>query len=255
MSSSPERVGRAVRVIRGSARTEPVVHGCAAGGLRGAPAKVVGEDALLRHPGDVAATDPGAEDAAAAEAGRASFEEGRLAGNAEAMASVEARRAEAFAGLAAELGRAAAAAAGLRGAVLGEVLGDAAELAVTLAEVLVGHELVMRAAPARDAIERALGVAPRGADLVVHVHPDCGLRDKEIAALAASRDVRVVHDPSVDPDGCRVSVGACEIDVQIPAAIERVRQALDRLLPPPGMLPAHPGRTRPRTGSARGSAA
>lgn len=218
MSSSPRSSWppRAARVIRrpGSALPPaPVVHAHGMLPPTATSERATSLDALL---------------AAAQEEG---FEAGRQAGLAEAAAGIDAQRAAAVADAAARLGRAAAGLGDVRAQVVEEVVGDVVGLAFELLEVLVGRELALAETPGRDAVVRALSLAPDRHDLVVRIHPECGLDDEAIAVLAAGRSVRVVRDPDVDPNGCEVTAGPCHIDVQLPAALERVRRCLDDVRP------------------------
>ncbi len=170
-------------------------------------------------------------DAVVEAARREAFEEGRRAGAAEVRSSVETARAAMARRTAMQLEEASRQVATLRAQVVDEVVDDLSDLVVDLAEVLVGRELALGASAAREALARALALAPRGPELVVQVHPDCGLDDEEIAGAAAGTQVAIVRDPAVDLHGCRITAGGCQIDAQIPAALERVRAAVDALRP------------------------
>jgi flagellar biosynthesis/type III secretory pathway protein FliH len=182
---------------------------------------------------------------------REAFEEGRRTGAAEVRASVETARAAMARRTAMQLEEASRQVATLRAQVVDEVVDDLAELVVDLAEVLVGRELAVGASAAREAIARALALAPTGPELVVSVHPDCGLEDADIAGAAVGRQVTVLRDPSIDLHGCRIMAGGCQVDAQIPAALERVRAAVDALRP---VLTAAAAATTV-TGGANGGAA
>lgn len=159
------------------------------------------------------------------------FDAGREAGLAEAAAGIDARRAGAVVAAAARISGAAEELTDVRAQVVDEVVDDVVGLAFELLEVLVGRELALAGSPARDAVVRALALAPDRHGLVIRVHPDCALDDDELGALAADPTVRVERDPVIDPEGCQVTVGACHIDVQLPAALERVRRCLEELRP------------------------
>jgi flagellar biosynthesis/type III secretory pathway protein FliH len=162
---------------------------------------------------------------------REAFEEGRRAGAAEVRSSVETARAAMARRTAMQLEEASRQVAALRAQVVDEVVNDLSALVVDLAEVLVGRELAIGASAAREAIARALALAPSGPELVVSVHPDCGLEDQDIVGAAVGRQVTILRDPSIDLHGCRIMAGGCQIDSQIPAALERVRAAVDALRP------------------------
>lgn len=223
MSSSPSfsRRPRAARVIRRPGSVLP-------------PAPMVHSHGLL--PPTSASEPVTSLEVLLAAAREEAFEAGREAGLAEAADGIEAQRAAAVAEAAARIGRTAASLRDVRSQVVDEVVGDVVGLAFELLEVLVGRELALAGTPARDAVVRALALAPDRHDLVVRVHPDCGLDDEAIAALAEHPSVMVVRDAGVDPNGCQVTAGACHIDVQLPAALARVRRCLEEL---------HPGGVRP----------
>jgi len=224
MSSLSERV-RTERVIRGGGRTVPLSP------VRAAP------PAPQPSTSTSTSTARPTIDELVEQARKEAFEEGKAAGAAEVRASAEAARTAAVRRAAAQLEHAARQVGRLRSQIVDEVVGDLASLVTDVAELLIGRELELSETAARDAIVRALALAPRGSDLVVHVHPDCGLDDDEVAELAAGTQgtagaqVCVVRDLEVDVHGCRVVAGGCDIDAQIPAALARVRSALDELLP------------------------
>jgi len=167
------------------------------------------------------------------EARRAGHEEGREAGLAEAAASAEATRMAAAARAADMLTATAARVGDQREAVVAELVSDVVTLAFDLLEVLVGREAVLAAAPGRDAVARALALAPEGEDLVVRVHPDSGVDVAEIEELVDDPRVTVVHDADVEATGCLVTVGSCHIDAQIAPALARVRACLASVAGPP----------------------
>lgn len=226
MSSSPSSAAagrtagfppaRSVRVIR---RT---------GGLL-PPASVVAPRASVPA---MALTEPGTSLEALLDATRQeAFGAGRQDGLEEASRAAEARRTDALVEAVGRVSRLTVDLAALRVEVVDEVVGDAVDLAFELLEVLVGRELALATDPVRDAVTRALALVPGGQDLVVRLHPDSVLGDRDVAELVVGAQVDVVRDPDVDPWGCRVSAGACNIDAQIPSALERVRHCLDELRP------------------------
>jgi flagellar assembly protein FliH len=128
--------------------------------------------------------------------------------------------------------------------VLGALVAAAQDLrsrdAVTLAELddvvvgfafdvagaVVGHELAAESDPGRAAIARAIGLAPDRGDVVVRLHPDDVATLGEVVTLAPGRDLTIVPDASVQPNGCLLDVGACRVDAQIAPALDRVRTVL-----------------------------
>jgi flagellar assembly protein FliH len=98
--------------------------------------------------------------------------------------------------------------------------------ALEVAEQLIGHELAATAEPGRDALARAVALAPDRGDLVARLNPAdlAGLESAE--DLVPGREVAIVADPSVAPGGCILDVGACRIDAQLGPALDRVRSVL-----------------------------
>ena len=89
-------------------------------------------------------------------------------------------------------------------------------------EAVLDRELALAKNPGRDAVTRALALAPNG-DAVVRLNP---ADVKTLGSVSFGRELSVVADPSVEPAGAVVEVGACRIDAQIGTALERVRDAL-----------------------------
>ncbi|MGG5259660.1 FliH/SctL family protein [Phycicoccus avicenniae] len=139
-------------------------------------------------------------------------------------------RARTFAAALAGLGRATDAA--VAGLTVRDVLDTAAVLAVDIAEALIGHHLEVDGCAARDAVARALAEVPRGAAVVVRVHPEDAalvVEDPDaLAALAPTATLEVVADPSVGRGGCLADVGDRTVDAQLSSALARVREVLGR---------------------------
>ncbi|BEP14265.1 hypothetical protein acdb102_25760 [Acidothermaceae bacterium B102] len=105
---------------------------------------------------------------------------------------------------------------------------DVVDFALQLAEAIIGRELQLSATPWRDAIRRSLLLAPPETEIKLRLHP------ADAAAAQADEDlmselsplVRIVVDHTVERSGAVAEAGACRIDAQISAAVERVRAAL-----------------------------
>jgi flagellar assembly protein FliH len=110
--------------------------------------------------------------------------------------------------------------------VVDEIERQAAALAVDLAEALVGHHLLLGGCAARDAIARALRLAPDDAVATVRLHPDDAAALAGDVGLAAGRPLTVVADSTVEPGGCVVDCGARRIDAQTGPALRRLHEAL-----------------------------
>jgi len=211
-SSKPARS----RVMRGAATLD----------MRRAPFEV---DLTTSSP--LAGVDRAKVDEAVAEGYRAGFEsghgEGYQAGLAAARRDVEAQ-AEAELGalrLAAEaLATAVTQACEAQTIAFHDLEDEVTAAAFAIAEAVLDRELAVAAKPGRDAVARALALAPTG-DAVARLHPD---DIATVGSLEAGREVRLVVDPSVERGGAIVEVGACTIDAQLGSAMARVRKALDQ---------------------------
>lgn len=131
--------------------------------------------------------------------------------------------------VAASLATLAAAAAALQereALEVDEIERQATALAVDLAEALVGHHLRVGDCTARDAIARALRLAPDDAVATVRLHPDDAAALAGEAAPAAGRPLTVVADSTVEPGGCVVDCGDRRIDAQTGPALRRLHEAL-----------------------------
>jgi flagellar assembly protein FliH len=100
--------------------------------------------------------------------------------------------------------------------------------AFEVAEQIIGRELACATDPGRDAVSRALMLAPGDAPIVVRVNPaDYAALDSAWVASLPSR-VSVAPDRSVEAAGAVAAVGAVRIDAQLSAAVGRVRDVLAR---------------------------
>ncbi len=98
--------------------------------------------------------------------------------------------------------------------------------AMQIAEVIVGHVLADPDGRGRDAIARALALAPVHGDVTARLHPAdiAVLGDPD--DLAPGRVLVIVPDPSLSPGDCVVDVASCRVDARVSAAIERAREVL-----------------------------
>lgn len=207
--------------------------------LRGAAASVASGSSLghasIAHLAPLDAAAAAVVEEAATEARRLAHEQGFAAGLADGMAEADERIRTHEAARTAACDRAmqaaAAAAADLRSrhaVALAEIEDAVVELAFELATAVVGRELELAASPGRDAVARALALAPPAGPATVRLHPVDADTIGSMTDLAPGRDVVVVPDGSVEPAGCIVEVGACTVDAQISTALERAREALAR---------------------------
>jgi flagellar assembly protein FliH len=163
------------------------------------------------------------------QARRLGFEAGRSAALQDATVRAEDARASASKFTAERLMELATQVARDRAALVEEILGEYVDLAFELTRTLVDDDLALRDDAVREAVVRALHLAPPDEDLVVRVHPDAGICADELTELTAGSRISVREDASIEPGGCIVEAGACRIDGQTGAALERVRTELAKL--------------------------
>ena len=96
--------------------------------------------------------------------------------------------------------------------------------AVVLAETLVGRELTQIDGRGRDAIARALALAPDRGFVTARLHPADIAVLGDPAQLEFGRSLEIVPDPSLSPGDCIVEVGACRVDARLAPALERLRE-------------------------------
>jgi flagellar assembly protein FliH len=114
---------------------------------------------------------------------------------------------------------------------LADIEDEVAALAFELATALIGRELASAQNPGRDAVARALGLAPHRVDVIIRLHPDDAALVPDPAELAPGRGVTMVADPGVERGGCVLDAGGAHVDAQLGPALERVRAALDVPVP------------------------
>ena len=115
-----------------------------------------------------------------------------------------------------------------RSAAVSVAESDVVEFALQLAEAIIGRELEAAGAPYRDAIRRCLMLTPPDTEVVLRLNPEDAAAAKADEDLMAGLSplVRIVADHTVERSGAIADAGACRIDGQISAAVERVRAAL-----------------------------
>ncbi len=100
-------------------------------------------------------------------------------------------------------------------------------LALHLAEEIVGRELRACDDVVLAAVERSLSLVPDRGDVVLRVNPDDLAVVLESTGSMGHRagDVQIVADAAVGRGGCVASCGALQVDAQLPAVFERLRDA------------------------------
>jgi flagellar assembly protein FliH len=161
-------------------------------------------------------------EAARLEAAARGYEDGHAAGRDEAIASV---RQDAQM-LLAQLGAAVQSLEDGRQVSFDRLTDDVARFAFATVEAILDRELALAGHPVRDAIERALRVAPNRLDAVVVVHPDDLETLGAVDDIAGARTVEIVTDNTIERGGCIVRIADCEIDAQLSRALDRLRGVL-----------------------------
>lgn len=148
--------------------------------------------------------------------------EGRLRGEAEVREELRARFAEWIAALD----------AGLHDLVRrdrelsAELAAVAVDLALEVAASVLEREVQSSIDPGRDALVRALALAPEEGALVARLHPDDLERIGGIGDLVAPDRITLLADPGIGAGGCLIEAGAARIDARVEAALVRVREVL-----------------------------
>lgn len=102
------------------------------------------------------------------------------------------------------------------------------ELAVQIAEALVGHHLQVGECAARDAVMRALSQVPRRASVTLRMNPD---DYDDVTAITGDimewTIAEVVADPTVAHGDAIAMATNLEVEASLEGALERVRKALN----------------------------
>jgi flagellar assembly protein FliH len=104
---------------------------------------------------------------------------------------------------------------------------DVVDLAFAVVSELLGRELEVAEAPARDALRRCLSLAPDRGEAIARVNPEDLETLTSVGEMAPGRRIEFVADASIERGGAVMEVNACRIDGQLAPALERVRQALN----------------------------
>jgi flagellar biosynthesis/type III secretory pathway protein FliH len=105
------------------------------------------------------------------------------------------------------------------------------DLAVAMAESLVGRELAATDDVVVDRARTAIALAPDRGTIVLRANPaDVPQLELNLRSLAVGKStpIRLAPDPSVELGGCVLVAGALEIDAQLSHAFERVREVFEQ---------------------------
>ncbi len=101
-----------------------------------------------------------------------------------------------------------------------------ASAAFDLACALLGRELELARSPGRDAVARALSLAPATERFALHLNPADIETLGDLEDLLAGRQCVLVPDPSVESGGCLLEAKDCQVDARLSTAVGRARQAM-----------------------------
>ncbi|MFI5911203.1 FliH/SctL family protein [Dactylosporangium sp. NPDC051541] len=159
-----------------------------------------------------------AREAAAADAARAAREAAELA---EAHRQVVERALHAIGAAAMSLeGRAVAAAHDIEEQILAT--------AFAIAEAVLTRELRTAAEPGRDALARALALAPSASPVTVRLNPADRLTIGQTELVIGGRTVTLVDDPGLGPGDAVALCDATTVDARLGPALDRVREVLQQ---------------------------
>lgn len=115
------------------------------------------------------------------------------------------------------------------GATAGALAERMVDLALAVAESVIGRELQIATAAGRDALVRAMTVAPDRGQAVARLHPVDVATLREADHIIGGRPIDIVADESIERGGSIVTVGSTSIDAQLSTALERVRVELQSI--------------------------
>lgn len=99
------------------------------------------------------------------------------------------------------------------------------ELALEIAEAVLGHEVAAATDPGAEAIARCLEMAPVSGDVVAQLHPADLAQLGEVTAMA-NRKLSITADPTLKRGDAIVTVEDATIDGRLSESLRRVGEAL-----------------------------
>jgi len=153
----------------------------------------------------------------------AGFEEGYAAGYTQGIGDAQ-THIQLLAQLVEKLAREADALATRETTACEQIEDQVVATAVEIAETVVGRELETLDGRGRDAIARALALAPERGLVIARLHPADLAVLGDPAQLQLGRTLELVADPTLSPGDCILDVSACRVDARIQPALERLRE-------------------------------
>jgi len=112
--------------------------------------------------------------------------------------------------------------------VVHELENSLADAALAIAEAVIGHELRTATEPGREALTRALALAPVARPVTVRLNPADLLTITTKELVVDGRTVTLVGDTTLKPGDAVALCDATTVDARLGPAIERVREVLGR---------------------------
>jgi len=100
------------------------------------------------------------------------------------------------------------------------------DTAFQIAEAILGRELRTATEPGREALARALGLAPAQRPVTVRLNPADRMSIERTELVVDGRTVTLVDDASLRPGDAIAVCDATTIDARLGPAVERVREVL-----------------------------
>lgn len=100
--------------------------------------------------------------------------------------------------------------------------------AFALAEAVLGRELRTATEPGREALARALALAPSTSPVTVRLNPADRLSIGQTELVMDGRTVSLVDDPGLGPGDALALCDATTVDARLGPALDRVREVLEQ---------------------------
>ncbi|UWZ53634.1 flagellar assembly protein [Dactylosporangium aurantiacum] len=100
--------------------------------------------------------------------------------------------------------------------------------AFAIAEAVLGRELRTATEPGREALTRALALAPAGSPVTVRLNPADRLTIGQTELVMDGRTVSLVDDPGLAPGDALALCDATTVDARLGPALDRVREVLEQ---------------------------